>query len=98
MVCLIQNHNVFFRFHCTKETKSPFDSKSQCPFDSKSHCFLQVAVVDTIVAKVQGVPGDDRCVLMLGKLLLAFFLELQTCETRHICHKSAKPGIVALTL
>jgi hypothetical protein len=23
-------------------------------------------VVDTIVAKVQGVPGDDRCVLLLG--------------------------------
>jgi hypothetical protein len=23
-------------------------------------------VIDTIVAKVQGVPGDDRCVLMLG--------------------------------
>jgi Cdc6-like AAA superfamily ATPase len=27
---------------------------------------LQEAVVDTIVAKVQGVPGDDRCVLLLG--------------------------------
>ena len=27
---------------------------------------MQEAVVDTIVAKVQGVPGDDRCVLMLG--------------------------------
>jgi hypothetical protein len=27
---------------------------------------LQEAVIDTIVAKVQGVPGDDRCVLMLG--------------------------------
>jgi hypothetical protein len=26
----------------------------------------QVAVIDTIVAKVQGVPGDDRCVLLLG--------------------------------
>jgi hypothetical protein len=26
----------------------------------------QVAVIDTLVAKVQGVPGDDRCVLMLG--------------------------------
>eukprot|EP00884_Botryococcus_braunii_P010997 jgi/Botrbrau1/1989/Bobra.0052s0031.1 len=24
------------------------------------------AVIDTIVAKVQGVPGDDRCVLLLG--------------------------------
>jgi len=23
-------------------------------------------VIDTIVAKVQGVPGDDRCVLLLG--------------------------------
>lgn len=23
-------------------------------------------MIDTIVAKVQGVPGDDRCVLLLG--------------------------------
>jgi hypothetical protein len=28
--------------------------------------WLQEAVIDTIVAKVQGVPGDDRCVLLLG--------------------------------
>lgn len=27
---------------------------------------VQAAVVDTLVAKVQGVPGDDRCVLLLG--------------------------------
>jgi hypothetical protein len=26
----------------------------------------QTAVIDTLVAKVQGVPGDDRCVLLLG--------------------------------
>merc|ERR1719174_1024838 len=26
----------------------------------------KTSVVDTIVAKVQGVPGDDRCVLLLG--------------------------------
>jgi SpoVK/Ycf46/Vps4 family AAA+-type ATPase len=26
----------------------------------------RAAVIDTLVAKVQGVPGDDRCVLMLG--------------------------------
>lgn len=26
----------------------------------------EVAVINTIVAKVQGVPGDDRCVLLLG--------------------------------
>jgi hypothetical protein len=30
------------------------------------HSVLQEAVIDTIVAKVQGVPGDDRCVLLLG--------------------------------
>jgi hypothetical protein len=28
--------------------------------------FAQEAVIDTIVGKVQGVPGDDRCVLLLG--------------------------------
>eukprot|EP00798_Chlamydomonas_sp_ICE-L_P024107 gene24107-9682_t len=27
---------------------------------------MQKAVIDTIVAEVQGVPGDDRCVLLLG--------------------------------
>lgn len=27
---------------------------------------LQTAVIDTIVAMVQGIPGDDRCVLLLG--------------------------------
>lgn len=27
---------------------------------------LQNAVIDTLVAAVQGLPGDDRCVLMLG--------------------------------
>jgi hypothetical protein len=26
----------------------------------------KTAVIDTIVAEVQSVPGDDRCVLMLG--------------------------------
>lgn len=28
--------------------------------------YMQEAVIDTLVAKVQGVPGDDRCVLLLG--------------------------------
>lgn len=27
---------------------------------------FQTAVIDTIVAEVQNVPGDDRCVLLLG--------------------------------
>lgn len=27
---------------------------------------LQTAVIDTLVAAIQGLPGDDRCVLMLG--------------------------------
>jgi SpoVK/Ycf46/Vps4 family AAA+-type ATPase len=26
----------------------------------------KAAVIDTIVAKVQGLPGEDRCVLLLG--------------------------------
>ncbi|WIA14243.1 hypothetical protein OEZ85_002779 [Tetradesmus obliquus] len=33
---------------------------------SKSRDPYKEAVIDTIVAKVQGVPGDDRCVLLLG--------------------------------
>ncbi|GFH25752.1 NFX1-type zinc finger-containing protein 1 [Haematococcus lacustris] len=33
---------------------------------SKSKDPYKEAVIDTIVAKVQGVPGDDRCVLLLG--------------------------------
>lgn len=32
----------------------------------KDACPFKTAVVDTIVARVQGVPGDDRCVLLLG--------------------------------
>jgi hypothetical protein len=40
---------------------SSLQAFKECPI------FLQVAVVDTIVAKVQGVPEDDRCVLLLGK-------------------------------
>jgi hypothetical protein len=35
-------------------------------FDCMSLSCVQEAVIDTIVARVQGVPGDDRCVLMLG--------------------------------
>lgn len=31
-----------------------------------SRDFFKTAVVDTIVAEVQSVPGDDRCVLLLG--------------------------------
>lgn len=27
---------------------------------------LETAVIDTIVAEVQSVPGEDRCVLLLG--------------------------------
>jgi hypothetical protein len=27
---------------------------------------FKTAVIDTIVAEVQNVPGDDRCVLLLG--------------------------------
>ena len=32
----------------------------------RSADIFRIAVVDTIVAEVQGVPGDDRCVLLLG--------------------------------
>lgn len=35
--------------------------------DAQPTCVpLQESVIDTIVAKVQGVPGDDMCVLLLG--------------------------------
>jgi hypothetical protein len=27
---------------------------------------FKTSVIDTIVAEVQGTPGDDRCVLLLG--------------------------------
>lgn len=32
----------------------------------KDACPFKTAVIDTIVARVQGIPGDDRCVLLLG--------------------------------
>ncbi|KAL4812011.1 P-loop containing nucleoside triphosphate hydrolase protein [Aspergillus spinulosporus] len=35
------------------------------PANSNSNQY-KTAVIDTIVAEVQGVPGDDRCVLLLG--------------------------------
>lgn len=35
-------------------------------FITCAHVATQAAVIDTIVAKVQGMPGDDRCVLLLG--------------------------------
>jgi AAA+ superfamily predicted ATPase len=35
------------------------------PASSNSNQF-KTAVIDTIVAEIQGVPGDDRCVLLLG--------------------------------
>ena len=31
-----------------------------------SHDIYKTAVIDTIVAEVQSVPGEDRCVLLLG--------------------------------
>ena len=34
--------------------------------DLNNNDIYKTAVIDTIVAEVQGVPGDDRCVLMLG--------------------------------
>jgi hypothetical protein len=33
--------------------------------ENRSDSF-KTSVIDTIVAEVQGVPGDDRCVLLLG--------------------------------
>jgi SpoVK/Ycf46/Vps4 family AAA+-type ATPase len=33
---------------------------------SNGKCPYKTAVIDTIVAEVQGVPGDDRCVLLCG--------------------------------
>jgi hypothetical protein len=33
--------------------------------ESRTDSF-KTAVIDTIVAEVQNVPGDDRCVLLLG--------------------------------
>lgn len=32
----------------------------------QSNDLYKTAVIDTIVAEVQGFPGEDRCVLMLG--------------------------------
>lgn len=33
---------------------------------AKSTDIYKTAVIDTIVAEVQSVPGEDRCVLLLG--------------------------------
>jgi hypothetical protein len=32
----------------------------------QQHNSYKAGVIDTLVAEVQGVPGDDRCILMLG--------------------------------
>lgn len=51
--------------------------------DHTSHTdSFKTAVIDTIVAEVQGVPGDDRCVLLLG-------YETQMREMFRVC----QPGI-----
>ncbi|KAL4988395.1 P-loop containing nucleoside triphosphate hydrolase protein [Aspergillus falconensis] len=42
-----------------------FGGGTRDPAGSNTNQF-KTAVVDTIVAEVQGVPGDDRCVLLLG--------------------------------
>ncbi|KAL6234576.1 hypothetical protein BDW75DRAFT_251397 [Aspergillus navahoensis] len=42
-----------------------FGGGTRDPAGSNTNHF-KTAVVDTIVAEVQGVPGDDRCVLLLG--------------------------------
>ncbi|KAL4903296.1 hypothetical protein BDW74DRAFT_54178 [Aspergillus multicolor] len=42
-----------------------FGGGTRDPAGSHTNQF-KTAVVDTIVAEVQGVPGDDRCVLLLG--------------------------------
>jgi hypothetical protein len=39
---------------------------------------FKTAVIDTIVAEVQSVPGDDRCVLLLG-------YETQMLEMFQVC-------------
>ena len=41
-------------------------SSSSAVDGTRSSDSYKSAVIDTIVAEVQGVPGDDRCVLMLG--------------------------------
>jgi hypothetical protein len=44
----------------------------------------KTAVIDTIVAEVQSVPGEDRCVLLLGykdKMEDMF----QVCFCKHAC-------------
>ncbi|CAK5268430.1 unnamed protein product [Mycena citricolor] len=45
---------------------------------------FKTAVIDTIVAEVQNVPGDDRCVLMLGyeKEMMAMFQNVNPGLTR----------------
>jgi hypothetical protein len=54
----------------------------------------KTAVIDTIVAEIQSVPGEDRCVLMLG--YEAQMVEMFQVSRQSSCLKEATEGIAAI--
>jgi len=48
----------------------------------------KTAVIDTIVAEVQSVPGEDRCVLLLGyKDQMEEMFQVRTQSFRNLIHR-----------
>jgi len=62
---------------------------------------FKTAVIDTIVAEVQSVPGEDRCVLLLGykdqivdMFQVSIVLPFNSQWADPSSHKECQPGLV----